>query len=100
MWFRCRISCQRSGRKRDARRVLRDVLSHTVPVENLEGSETLQQGMRRSASPLAECYILPSDCVLLCIHFHTTTTSETPYVAIDERGLVRSIHLFLFSCVH
>ena len=27
-------------------------------------------------------------------------TSKTPYVAIDERGLVRSIHLFLFSCVH
>ena len=25
--------------------------------------------------------------------------SKTPYVAIDERGLVRSIHLFLFSCV-
>ena len=22
------------------------------------------------------------------------------YVSIDERGLVRSIHLFLFSCVH
>ena len=33
---------------------------------------------------------------------NTTTryTSKTPYVAIDERGLVRSIHLFLFSCVH
>ena len=29
-----------------------------------------------------------------------STTSKTPYVAIDERGLVRSIHLFLFSCVH
>ena len=27
-------------------------------------------------------------------------TSKTPYVAIDERGLVRSIHFFLFSCVH
>ena len=27
-------------------------------------------------------------------------TSKTPYVAIDERGLERSIHLFLFSCVH
>ena len=27
-------------------------------------------------------------------------TSKTPYVAIDERGLVNSIHLFLFSCVH
>ena len=27
-------------------------------------------------------------------------TSKTPYVAIDERGLVRSTHLFLFSCVH
>ena len=27
-------------------------------------------------------------------------TSKTPYVAIDERGLVRSINLFLFSCVH
>ena len=27
-------------------------------------------------------------------------TSKTPYVAIDERGLVRSIHLFFFSCVH
>ena len=27
-------------------------------------------------------------------------TSKTPYVAIDERGLVRNIHLFLFSCVH
>ena len=27
-------------------------------------------------------------------------TSKTPYVAIDELGLVRSIHLFLFSCVH
>ena len=26
-------------------------------------------------------------------------TSKTPYVAIDERGLVRSIHLFLISCV-
>ena len=26
-------------------------------------------------------------------------TSKTPYVAIDERGLVRSIP-FLFSCVH
>ena len=36
--------------------------------------------------------------------FHTenkpTNTSKTPYVAIDERGLVRSIHMFLFSCVH
>ena len=30
-------------------------------------------------------------------HIHT---SKTPYVAIDERGLVRNIHLFLFSCVH
>ena len=30
----------------------------------------------------------------------TVNTSKTPYVAIDERGLVRSIHLFLFSCVH
>ena len=29
-----------------------------------------------------------------------SSTSKTPYVAIDERGLVRSIHLFLFSCVH
>ena len=27
-------------------------------------------------------------------------TSKTPYVAIDERGLVNSIHLFLFSCEH
>ena len=27
-------------------------------------------------------------------------TSKTPYVAIDEQGLVRSIHLFLFSCMH
>ena len=27
-------------------------------------------------------------------------TSKTPYVAIDERGLVRRIHLFLFCCVH
>ena len=27
-------------------------------------------------------------------------TSKTPYVAIDERGLVRSIHLFLFSFVY
>ena len=27
-------------------------------------------------------------------------TSKTPYVAIDERGLVRSIHLFFVSCVH
>ena len=27
-------------------------------------------------------------------------TSKTPHVAIDERGLVRSIHLFLFSCLH
>ena len=27
-------------------------------------------------------------------------TSKTPYVAIDERGLVRSIHSFVFSCVH
>ena len=33
----------------------------------------------------------------LTIHYHT---SKTPYVAIDERGLVRNIHLFLFSCVH
>ena len=30
----------------------------------------------------------------------TLLTSKTPYVAIDERGLVRSIHLFLFSCMH
>ena len=30
----------------------------------------------------------------------TFKTSKTPYVAIDERGLVRIIHLFLFSCVH
>ena len=30
----------------------------------------------------------------------TVPTSKTPYVAIDERGLVRSIHLFLFSRVH
>ena len=29
-----------------------------------------------------------------------TCTSKAPYVAIDERGLVRNIHLFLFSCVH
>ena len=28
------------------------------------------------------------------------TPSKTPYVAIDERGVVRSIHLLLFSCVH
>ena len=32
--------------------------------------------------------------------FKKINTSKTPYVAIDERGLVRSIHLFLFSCVH
>ena len=32
--------------------------------------------------------------------FELNSTSKTPYVAIDERGLVRSIHLFLFSCVH
>ena len=30
----------------------------------------------------------------------TYLTSKTPDVAIDERGLVRSMHLFLFSCVH
>ena len=30
----------------------------------------------------------------------SNTTSKTPYVAIDERGFVRGIHLFLFSCVH
>ena len=27
--------------------------------------------------------------------FELNSTSKTPYVAIDERGLVRSIHLFL-----
>ena len=32
--------------------------------------------------------------------FKRNSTSKTPYVAIDERGLVRSIHLFFFSCVH
>ena len=30
----------------------------------------------------------------------SSSTSKTPYVAIDERGLERSIHLFVFSCVH
>ena len=28
--------------------------------------------------------------------FNVGATSKTPYVAIDERGLVRNIHLFLF----
>ena len=37
-------------------------------------------------------------CLLATIGF--LPTSKTPYVAIEERGLVRSIHLFLFSCVH
>ena len=37
--------------------------------------------------------------IMSCIG-ESYTTSKTPYVAIDERGLVRSIHLFLFSCVH
>ena len=36
----------------------------------------------------------------LSIEQRTVVTSKTPYVAIDERGLVKSIHLFLFSCVH
>ena len=38
----------------------------------------------------------------LLIYTKNLSTSKTPDVAIDERGLVRSIHLFLFlfSCVH
>ena len=35
---------------------------------------------------------------LTSILSHVVTTSKTPYVAIDERGLVRSIHLFFFLC--
>ena len=35
-----------------------------------------------------------------CLSAYLVCTSKTPYVAIDERDLVRSIHLFLFSCVH
>ena len=44
--------------------------------------------------------IRDSSFVALLILRHFISTSKTPYVAIDERGLVRSIHLFLFSCVH
>ena len=46
---------------------------------------------------------LVSGSVLLAAWFNNrrlVRTSKTPYVAIDERGLVRSIHLFLFFCVH
>ena len=45
---------------------------------------------------LQGCFIFTA----LALMFVVTCTSKTPYVAIDERGLVRSIHLFLFSCVH
>ena len=41
-----------------------------------------------------------SICIIQTWH-NAYTTSITPYVAIDERGLVRSINLFLFfSCMH
>ena len=36
------------------------------------------------------------NCVLPA--FIVLTTSKTPYVAIDERGWVRSVHLLV--CVH
>ena len=38
--------------------------------------------------------------IVLCKMRWVYFTSKTPYVAIDERGLVRNIHLFLFSCLH
>ena len=50
----------------------------------------------------SHCYFArPMGHDLVCeISIVVSKTSKTPYVAIDERGLVRSIHLFLFPCVH
>ena len=44
-------------------------------------------------------WVIPTH-YLLILSERNFNTSKTPYVAIDERGLVRSIHLFLFSCVN
>ena len=51
--------------------------------------------------PRSQAQLVLSAQITLTIQYAGTIhTSKTPYVAIDERGLVRSIHLFLFSCVH
>ena len=61
---------------------------------------TYPNRLRWQKVPNEEKRNLIADNMQKHIDVQVRKTSKTPYVAIDERGLVRSIHLFLFSCVH